>query len=136
MLTKLLVIGITLALIVGGFVGYRVHEESVSKDMQNLAYYKARYLWKSGATQGYGSYQLRSFDGGLNWYAVDTDVESGSVTIKGLAEEVFPGLLAELEGWDRLMDYAIKNGPITLSGNRAAEDLSALTGAGFTVETK
>src|SRR5574344_1518296 len=112
MITKLLITGIFFALTVGIFTGYAIHKNSVSKSMRDLAYCKSTYLYKTGASQGYGSYQLRSFDGGRNWYAVETD--SSSVIIKGKAEEVFPGLLAHLDGLDKLTDYVEKNGPITL----------------------
>lgn len=134
MIVNLLITGIFFALAVGIFTGYAIHKNSVSKNMMELEYYKSTYLRKTGTSQGYGSYQLRSFDGGRNWYAVETD--NGSMIIKGKAEEVFPGLLAHLEGWDKFIDYVEKNGPITLSGKRATEELSILTGAGFAVEAK
>lgn len=136
MKTVFFVIVIFLVVVVGVFGGYEYHKKLVSRDMRDLAYYKAKYLSKAGWSQGFGSYQLRSLDGGLNWYAVDIDMDSGSVTVKGTVEEVFPGLLAHLDGWKKLIEYTTKNGPITFSGERAAEDISVLRGAGFTVETE
>lgn len=131
---ELVLFAILVSLIVGLVVGYGYHKKAVRRDMQDLAFYKSTNLWKTGWSEPYGSYQLRSFDGGLHWYAINC--EKNGVIIKGLAEEVFPGLLAHLEGWEKLTKYVEKNGPITLSGSRSAEDLSVLAKAGFTVEAK
>ncbi len=124
----ILIVGIVIGAVMQGVVGGLPKHNSYEE--KELAYYKSTYLWKKGWTPKYGNYQLNSFDGGKNWYAVD--IKDGSVTIKGTAEEISPGLLAELEAWDRLTKYAKENGPITLSGNRAAKDISVLTGTGFT----
>ena len=130
------IVFLVVGIVVGFVIGYLKHKSSVSLDMRNLVYYKSHFLQKTGASLGYGSYQLRSFDGGLNWYAVDVDLSSGAVTIKGPAEDVFPGLLAHLDGLDRLTKYVAKNGPITLSVDRSATGMAILRGAGFTVETR
>ncbi len=133
---KLFFSGIVLALALGGFIGYVTHKRSVSGDIEELAYYKATYLANIGFSQVYGNYDLHSFDGGLNWYAVEINRPNNSAKVKGPAEEVFPGLLAEIEGLKRLSDYVTKNGPLTLSGGRAESDLSVLKGAGFIVTAK
>jgi len=131
---ELVLFAILVSLIVGATFGYVFHLKKTAREMEDLAYYRATNLWKTGWSEPYGSYQLRSFDGGLHWYAINN--EKDGVIIKGLAEEVFPGLLAHLEGWEKLTKYVEKNGPITLSGSRSAEDLSVLAKAGFTVEAK
>lgn len=80
-----------------------------------------------------GKFDLRSFDGGKNWYAVNRK-EDGSVIIEGPAEELFPGVIARIEAMDKLGEYVKKNGPINLSGKNASEGLNLLNKAGFTVE--
>ena len=130
---ELVLFAILVSLIVGLVVGYGYHKKAVQRDMQDLAYYKSTNLWKTGVSQGYGSYQLRSFDGGKHWYAISTE---DGVIIEGLAEEIFPGLLAHLEGWEELTKYVEKNGPVTLSGDRSAEDNSALAKAGVIAKAK
>jgi hypothetical protein len=127
---------ILITLAVGYTLGHFRYKKKVTRDLKELDYYKKKYLWKQGGTQEYSSYNLRSFDGGLTWYAVDVDSKTKALTIKGQAEEVFPGLMAHLDGWDRLFDYVSKKGPITFSGNRAADDLKVLENAGFEVTTK
>ncbi len=99
---------------------------------RQLDYYKRTYLRRQGGGPWeLGHTDLRSFDGGKNWYAVKST--DGGLEILGLAEEVYPGLLAQLEGFDRLVAYAREHGPI---GSRpiTSEDISVLTEAGFTVQ--
>lgn len=105
------------------------------RDSQSLAYYERTMLHKQGFAMGFGSYELRSFDGGKLWYAVERG-ENGAVIIKGTADEVFPGLLKHLDAMDALVEYAKKNGPLTLSGARATDDRSMLENAGFVVSDK
>lgn len=119
----------------GGITGYFLCRDVVSRDMRELAHYRSTYLYKIGASQGFGSYNLRSFDGGKQWYAVETNSD-GSVIIKGLAEDVHPGLLAHLEGWDKLLNYVKENGPLNFSAGRIDADISALKGTGITVEKR
>ena len=99
---------------------------------RQLGYYKRTYLIKQGGGPWeLGHTDLRSFDGGKIWYAVkNTD---DGVEILGLADDIYPGLLQEIEGFARLVAYAREHGPI---GSRpiTAEDVSVLTGAGFTVQ--
>jgi len=104
-----------------------------ARDLGNLAYYQKTYLQKQGATVGYGSYLLRSFDGGKNWYACEWTTEDG-LTVLGPTEEIHPGLLDQINGFRALVEYVTQNGPITFSGNRAASDLALLQGAGFSVQ--
>lgn len=101
---------------------------------RRLAYYAQTYLSKSGFTTLYKgqeslNYNLRSFDGGKNWYAVEETV-TGGVKILGLSEEVYPGLLKHLEAMDHLVSYVEKYGAIRLL-NR--EGVRLLERVGFTV---
>ncbi len=72
------------------------------------------------------SYNLRTFDSGKHWYAIEYDDDWGLI-ILGEAEEVYPGLLKHLDAMDNL----ISHGPITNSA-----DLDLLRAVGFTVEEK
>lgn len=80
---------------------------------------------------GYGDYCLWSMDGGKNWYAVDQS--NDMFIVRGPAEEVFHGLIKQINGFEALATYAKKNRPVTLSGERSATDRAMLEGACFTV---
>ena len=79
------------------------------------------------------NYDLRSFDGGKNWYAVDYNFETKEVKIIGEAEKVYPGLLNHLESWDRLINYVKDNGPINPSDEKG---VSIFEKAGFSFHQK
>jgi hypothetical protein len=100
-----------------------------------VSYFETTYLRQQGYTSfnDYGNYELMSFDGGLNWYAVER--VNAEVKILGLAEDLYPGLTGYIQGMDALIDYVEKNGPIG-SSPITSEDLKVLEGAGFSVEQK
>lgn len=104
------------------------------RDRQALEYYSKTYLHKQGGTTMTSppipSYDLRSFDGGKNWYAVES-TQSGGVNILGRAEQVYPGLLEHLQGMEELRAHVAKHGPIT---GLDEEGLKELERVGFTVE--
>jgi hypothetical protein len=88
----------------------------------DIHWYKTRYPSKSGGTVLWpGSkgkllaYQLRSFDGGKNWYAVHDD-DSG-VHILGPAETIYPGLMDQIASMDELITNADKQGPLNLTNS-------------------
>lgn len=130
----LLLLGIVLATIifVAGYIfGFNSRENKIN--LRNLKYYEKKYLRKIGYTVGYGSYNLRSLDGGQNWYAVKCTSnlpDSEKIEIIGPAEEVFPGLLEKLKSIDELVRYAQK-GPITEMG---PEEKIMFEKAGFTMK--
>jgi len=105
-----------------------------ASDWNDLAYYQKNFLRQSGYSDRFGTYNIRSLDGGKNWYAVDEEV--GNIRIKGPVRQVFPGLLEHLEAIDKLIKYAEKNGPITFAGQRAARDRQVLERAGFELKNK
>jgi len=113
---------------------------------ESLKNHKDTYLQKTGATSLYFppgwnkirdgksfSYSLRSFDGGKNWYAIDKEKLFDEVVILGSIEDIYPGLLEHLDGFDDLFNYVSKNGPLDVTNS---EDLKTLTDAGFTVSKK
>jgi hypothetical protein len=101
---------------------------------RNLDYYQTNYLWKTGGTimpNGHIiNYQLRSFDAGRHWYAVDT--KNDNFIILGEANTVYPGLMEHLDAWDRIVKYAVQNGPINLS---TPDGVKLLQSAGFEIKT-
>ena len=126
-----------IALIALSPIGAEYFQEKIRTSTQNasnLAYYKTTMLREQGWSQEVGNYDLRSFDGGKRWYAVEHDKNDGMI-IRGVAEDIFPGLLGRIRGMEALTTYAAQNGPITLSGERAAFDRAALEAAGFSVTT-
>ncbi|MBI3075075.1 MAG: hypothetical protein HYY92_02615 [Parcubacteria group bacterium] len=98
----------------------------------NLDYYEKTMLREQGWSQEVGNYDLRSFDGGKRWYAVESD-EKGGMIIRGVAEDIFPGLLGRLRGMEALSAYVKENGPLTFSGPRATVDRALIEAAGFSV---
>jgi len=110
-----------------------VSQRAKIKDQQAmLSWYHRNYQHKIGGTSfipNADSYRLFSYDGGKNWYALGDEDE-----IIGTAEEVFPGLLNHLDGWDRLEEYARKNGPINACGI-TGEETRLLQDANLTVDS-
>jgi len=90
--------------------------------------------WDRGTDGDSFNYDLRSWDGGKVWYAVQIDKNCvdglWGTTILGRADEMYPGLLEHIEGWDKLLKYVEDNGPIGISDT---DGVQALKGAGFTV---
>jgi hypothetical protein len=114
-------------------MGYRIRSNQTRRALLSYEWFRKTWLTKSGWMAGVGSYRLDSFDGGRHWYAVELSSDNGS-KILGPAEEKFPGLMARLQGMDRLSDYVRRNGPLTLKGDNAALEQHLLQGAGFTVQ--
>jgi len=78
------------------------------------------------------NYDLRTFDGGLTWYAVERNNDWGFKII-GDSEEVYPGLLDHIEAMDRLTQHVQTNGAIDLSN---LDNIKLLEDAGFEVKRK
>ena len=80
------------------------------------------------------NYNLRSWDSGKTWYAVEFNKDcSGRLPgfkILGNADELYPGLIEHIEGWDTLSKHVEKNGPIEAD----SIGLNILKKAGFTVK--
>jgi hypothetical protein len=94
---------------IGGsyFFGYksRDNEVATSKDRLDRAF--RHWDSKTGGTtliEGAGSYNLKTFDSGKNWYAIKYNDEWG-MEIIGKAEDVYPGLLSHLTGMDALSSF-------------------------------
>ncbi|GEM_PF-3112238 len=130
------VIFVLVALAFGGGITYE--KENSAWKTKESDYYRQTYLQKQGGTTlvpGANSYDLRSFDGGKNWYAVEQTKESG-MKILGPADKIYPGLLEHLYAFETLVKYVELNGPATLSGSRAKTDKAILDAAGLTVQDK
>ncbi len=106
---------------------------------KEVTYYQTNYQYKVGTTalyDGYSltnplSYRLATFDGGKNWYALDTKADE--VVVVGSAEEIYPKLLKHLNDMDLLFER-IKHGPITNFSD--PKDIELLKNVGVTVESK
>lgn len=95
-----------------------------------LARYQSTYLYQSGATTYQGdlvSYQIASFDGGLNWYSVEYQKDWGVKIIGPVDEDLLKSIMAD----NRLFEYVSQNGPIDPSD---PEGMKILQDAGITVE--
>lgn len=117
---------------------HALHKQNL-RLQRDLTYFESTYTRKSGYTAFWSgstngvNYDLRSFDGGKNWYAVEMDNGKDTLTIKGPAETIYPGLMKNLQDWDNIVAYAEKNGPINPSN---PNDLKVLTNNGFSVTRK
>lgn len=117
-----------------GFVRGSCSPEA-KKNEKEAEFYRKTYLWKMGCRVDYGSYDLRSFDGGQNWYAVKSAFgKTGpeKVEILGSAEQVFPGLLKKINGMEELCNYAKRKGPITELG---PSEIEMFEKAGFKLKS-
>jgi hypothetical protein len=93
-------------------------------DMSELTCYRATYLSILRNDLNYGPYELRSFDGGRNWYVIECP--RSEVIIRGTIDAVYPELRKRFPELDALVMYVKIKGPITLTGERAEEDLKIL----------
>lgn len=105
-------------------VGWWMRGDQVAARDREIAFIKQWYRTRSGWSEGFGSYHLKSVDGGKTWVSFDAKTS----TMTGLAD---PALVAHLDGWDALSEYVQTYGPI---GSRpiTADDIKALERAGFT----
>ena len=122
---------LVLALIIGMILGYEVGKNNTAWAVKEVEYYKNTYKYQIGSSQEFGSYHLVSLDAGKNWYSYERSDEE--MKILGPAEEIHPGLLAHIQSWDKILDYVEDNGPISLTGENAAQELELIKKVGFEV---
>ena len=109
----------------------------IARLQKEVDYANKTYLVESGWIKIWGtdtngtSYNLRSFDGGQNWYAAS--VSSNGVIILGEAEKIYPGLHQHLTDMDTLTEYCTKHGPLTLTND---SEIKMPENIGFTVTHK
>lgn len=129
----------SLAMVYGQFIDPKVREYKSLK--QQKVYWDTTYLRKSGGTTTFGpkglknpilNYDLRSWDAGKNWYAVDYNFKTEELKILGEVEKIYPGLMKHLEAWDTMTQYAQKYGPIKLTD---PEGVRIMEKAGFEIVT-
>lgn len=129
-------------IIIGGFIFLKPYYEEYKSMKRTNEYYDSTYLRKQGGTSTYGdngfnnkmiNYDLRSWDGGKNWYVTEYNFKTNELKIVGESETIYPGLIKHLESWDKLTEYVSKNGPIDPHN---VKDIKILKDAGFTVKTK
>lgn len=74
------------------------------------------YLTRQGTTSTYSNkplnYLLKSFDGGMVWYCCEWNDDNDGLNIIGNVDNIYPGLMAHLKGWDELNKYCSSHGPI------------------------
>jgi len=111
------------------------HLNEVANMKRDLKYYETTYKSRQGATSlwegSHGemlTYDLRSFDGGRNWYVIRRDGDN--VYVQGNVENVYPGLLKHLGSMDELYQRMETNGPLNLG---STEDISLLKRIGFQI---
>lgn len=131
---------LTIAVILGFIFGLRqmeIYFTKVNRMERDLNYYTNTYKVKQGSTSlwegskgAFLNYELRSFDGGRNWYVVRRDGDN--VYIQGNVENVYPGLLKHLTAMDALYNQVEKNGPLNLANSK---DIDLLKNVGFQVKT-
>lgn len=124
---SIIILTVTLIIVaLTSIIAIRSLKEKLRRAERINEWYSDKYLRKAGYTALWSGsdglhYDLRSFDGGKTWYAVDYNFDK--VVILGLAEEVYPGLMESMEAVDKVVDYAKKNGPI---GSKMTPELKEL----------
>lgn len=102
------------------------------REAKNFEHYRqlvgSTRLW-NGSNGDMISYNLRSFDSGQTWVAVEIDKES-KMRIKGDAEKLYPGLVQQIQGMNALTEEVLKGRQIDLS-NQSNQQL--LTKVGFDI---
>ena len=93
---------VVLAFLVAGLVygfilgkGSAENASAVQAPSSELVLPMSTYRVIQGYDEAFGSYNLRSFDKGKNWYAFQ-ETPDGEVKILGPVEEIYPGL------WERI----------------------------------
>lgn len=96
----------------------------------------SKLRFKSGGTVLWGgsagkvlNYNLVSLDAGATWVAVEP-IADGGRRVLGTAEQIYPGLLAHIEGIDALTRQVGSSGPLDLASPHSK---ALLERAGFTV---
>ena len=89
--------------------------------------------WDKETDGDFFNYEIRSWDGGKNWYAIDYNWDTEEFKVLGDASELYPGLLEHIIGMKQLTDYVEKNGSISLDGSDPL-GLDALENAGFEIK--
>ena len=84
----------------------RIKERQSERGKIELSHQGGGCLYKPpGWEQKYFNYNLRSWDAGKTWYAIEYDKDCGErwgITILGNAEELYPGLLEHIKFMDSL----------------------------------
>jgi len=136
---------LVLNIIMGIFIGAAIMTLIIRPKITELKslkrvkeHYNTTYLEKKGGTKLFRGidkpwleYDLRSWDAGKNWYAVDYNFDTQELKIVGEAEKIYPGLMEFLDAMDKLTDYVEKNGPINPIDSRGVEVLES---AGFKIK--
>jgi len=121
---------------------YKPLEETNKRIKSTLDFYQETYLQKQGSTTMFGDngfhnppfqYDLRSWDGGKNWYAVNYDFATRELKVLGEVETIYPGFMKHLDHWDKLTKHVSKNGPLNPTN---PVDREVMECAGFTVKNK
>ena len=110
------------------YENYTIIEKSEYNSLIRSEDFYSNYLYKSGWSDGFGEYTLRSFDSGASWYAFDYD------TLLGHVDSIHPGLLKHINAWDNITKFCKENGPINENNFKILElDLNEV---GITIEEK
>lgn len=127
-----------IAMFLGMFFGYLFFGED-SEKIKEYNYYEENYQTKIGSTMmlnddtDWLSYELRTFDGGKIWYAVESDINNGAVRILGESDSIYPGLIDHINGLDKLTEYVEKNVPLDLSESDSSEQIKLLEDIGIKI---
>lgn len=89
--------------------------------------------WDINTNDKLFNYDIRSWDGGQNWYAVEYKSDTKELKVIGDVDTLYPGLLKKIEGLNDLIKYVEENG--TIEGSTYKE-IELLKDAGLVTETK
>lgn len=144
----IILLAVLCAFAVGFYLGPRINKTQEQKNVEfrynelqntNLQQSGITSLWKpENWPHEYFSYDIRSWDGGKTWYALETEAPNSTglkderIIILGEVNKVYPGFVEHNKAWDRLSAYVRENGPIG-SGQSAEEIKDILEGTGLKV---
>jgi hypothetical protein len=146
MKSKQIILGQTLAFGIMTLFGFWLGSDSRQSEIDNMQSRLDRTfkhwdskvggttLWPDSKGENI-NYNLKSFDSGNTWYAVEYD-DNWGMKIAGEAEVIYPGLIKSLEGRDQLFAYVENNGPVTLKDGLNGKEAELLRSAGFEVVEK
>ena len=130
-LTKIIVIMfiiLTILLSIIFIQKYSIVKKIEYNELVRSSEFYSNHLYKSGWSDGFGEYTLRSFDSGASWYVFDYD------TLLGHVDSIHPGLLKHINAWDNITKFCKENGPINENNFKILElDLNEV---GIIIEEK
>lgn len=120
----------TIALTAIGFLGYFIHKGfkliADTDDIRQPLVESGSTHYPPGTKQTL-CYELRSFNKGFSWVAFTNDAK-GQLQVAGDADTMYPGLIDQIKGMHRLLEWNATHGPLNMTN---PDTLEMLAEAGY-----